>query len=157
MNFDKLVNDILEEKKDACYYKVKSRYKVWPSAYACVPENTSKALSRTGWKTLNELNINDEILTYNLKKDELEFKPILNLHKYKNVNTNIVKSGNTGFIFESTPNHKWVVKLPEAKTDRNSKYEKNNGKVLIELKELIENKETAMVADWRCRLFSEDE
>ena len=24
-------------------------------------------------------------------------------------------------------------------------------------KELIENKETAMVADWRCRLFSEDE
>jgi hypothetical protein len=23
-----------EEKKDACYYKVKSRYKVWPSAYA---------------------------------------------------------------------------------------------------------------------------
>ena len=24
----------IEEKKDACYYKVKSRYKVWPSAYA---------------------------------------------------------------------------------------------------------------------------
>jgi hypothetical protein len=27
-------NLILSEKKDACYYKVKSRYKVWPSAYA---------------------------------------------------------------------------------------------------------------------------
>jgi len=26
--------DQLNEKKDACYYKVKSRYKVWPSAYA---------------------------------------------------------------------------------------------------------------------------
>jgi hypothetical protein len=25
---------ILGEKQDACYYKVKSRYKVWPSAYA---------------------------------------------------------------------------------------------------------------------------
>jgi hypothetical protein len=24
----------LVEKKDACYHKVKSRYKVWPSAYA---------------------------------------------------------------------------------------------------------------------------
>ena len=24
----------LAEKKDACYYKVNSRYKVWPSAYA---------------------------------------------------------------------------------------------------------------------------
>jgi hypothetical protein len=30
-----LVSEILmNEKKDACYYKVKSRYKVWPSAYA---------------------------------------------------------------------------------------------------------------------------
>jgi hypothetical protein len=30
-----LVSEMLmNEKKDACYYKVKSRYKVWPSAYA---------------------------------------------------------------------------------------------------------------------------
>jgi hypothetical protein len=27
-------NEILAEKQDACYSKVKSRYKVWPSAYA---------------------------------------------------------------------------------------------------------------------------
>jgi ssDNA-binding Zn-finger/Zn-ribbon topoisomerase 1 len=26
--------ELMNEKKDACYYKVKSRYKVWPSAYA---------------------------------------------------------------------------------------------------------------------------
>ena len=26
--------DLLAEKQDACYHKVKSRYKVWPSAYA---------------------------------------------------------------------------------------------------------------------------
>jgi hypothetical protein len=26
--------EALAEKKDACYHKVKSRYKVWPSAYA---------------------------------------------------------------------------------------------------------------------------
>lgn len=26
--------DQINEKKDACYYKVKSRYKIWPSAYA---------------------------------------------------------------------------------------------------------------------------
>lgn len=34
MNFDELVDKILEENKDACYKKVKARYKVWPSAYA---------------------------------------------------------------------------------------------------------------------------
>ena len=27
-------DSMINEKKDACYYKVKSRYKVWPSAYA---------------------------------------------------------------------------------------------------------------------------
>jgi hypothetical protein len=26
--------DQINEKQDACYHKVKSRYKVWPSAYA---------------------------------------------------------------------------------------------------------------------------
>ena len=30
----KLMQKNLMEKKDACYYKVKARYKVWPSAYA---------------------------------------------------------------------------------------------------------------------------
>ena len=25
---------VVKSRKDACYYKVKSRYKVWPSAYA---------------------------------------------------------------------------------------------------------------------------
>jgi hypothetical protein len=29
-----VAESMLSEKKDACYYKVKSRYKVWPSAYA---------------------------------------------------------------------------------------------------------------------------
>ena len=26
--------EFISEKQDACYHKVKSRYKVWPSAYA---------------------------------------------------------------------------------------------------------------------------
>jgi len=37
-NFEKIVkfstSKLDETKKDACYHKVKSRYKVWPSAYA---------------------------------------------------------------------------------------------------------------------------
>jgi hypothetical protein len=30
----KLADELDEGKKDACYYKVKNRVKVWPSAYA---------------------------------------------------------------------------------------------------------------------------
>jgi len=36
-NFDKKIQEleqVLTEKKDRCYYAVKARYKVWPSAYA---------------------------------------------------------------------------------------------------------------------------
>jgi hypothetical protein len=38
-------------KKDACYHKVKSRYKVWPSAYASgalskVPQSRGKKLGK---------------------------------------------------------------------------------------------------------------
>ena len=69
-----------EGKKDACYHKVKARYRIWPSAYACVPVKTSKALTREGWKSHDQLNVGDEILTYSLEKDRLEFKPIQNIY-----------------------------------------------------------------------------
>ena len=147
------VYEVLEEgkkkkkkkKKDACYYKVKSRYDVWPSAYACVPESTSKALTRDGWMDVNQLNIGDEIMTYNIEKDELEFKPILNLHRYKDVKTNIVRSGNTGFVFEATDNHKWVVKLPEIKGKRLQKYKRINDKALIETSDLLTSKNNKLL------------
>lgn len=102
--------EINEGKKDACYHKVKSRYRVWPSAYACVPTKTSKALTKEGWKYHNELNVGDEILTYSLEKDMLEFQPIKNLFFYEDADTYVVQNGNTGWLFECTPNHKWVVK-----------------------------------------------
>lgn len=111
----------LNEEKDACYHKVKSRYSVWPSAYACVPVETSKALTREGWKTHEQLQIGEEILTFNLEKDSLEFKPILNLFNYKDAETYVIKNGNTGWKFECTPNHKWVVKYPKCKGNRGRK------------------------------------
>lgn len=140
-DFDEVIEEGEKKKKrDACYHKVRARYDVWPSAYACVPENTSKALTRNGWKSVDELNVGEEIMTYNIENDELEFKPILNLHRYKDVKTNIVKSGNNGFVFEATDNHKWVVKLPETKGKRLEKYNRINDKALIETTDLLENK-----------------
>lgn len=122
--------------KDACYYKVKARYKVWPSAYACVPEEGTKALTRNGWKTVNELALGEEIMTYNLQKDELEFKPILNLHRYKNANTVVVRNGNTRFVFESTTNHNWVA--ANINTNIPNNIETNQSKYLIDTQSLID-------------------
>ena len=46
----------IEEKKDACYHKVKSRYKVWPSAYASGALVKCRKVGAKNWgnKTKNE-------------------------------------------------------------------------------------------------------
>jgi hypothetical protein len=50
---------MINEKKDACYYKVKSRYKVWPSAYAsgALVKCRNKGASNWGNSTKNEGSI----------------------------------------------------------------------------------------------------
>lgn len=111
----------IREEKDACYHKVKSRYRVFPSAYACVPVKTSKALTKEGWCNYQDLKIGDEILTFSLEKEQLEFKPILNLYYYDNAETCVVKNGNTAWKFECTPNHKWVIKHPKCEGTRGRK------------------------------------
>jgi len=48
--------ELMNEKKDACYYKVKSRYKVWPSAYAsgALVKCRKKGAANWGNSTKNE-------------------------------------------------------------------------------------------------------
>jgi len=41
--------DILNEKKDACYHKVKSRYDVWPSAYASGALSKCRKVGASNW------------------------------------------------------------------------------------------------------------
>ncbi len=38
-----------KSKKDACYYKVKSRYKVWPSAYASGALSKCRKVGAANW------------------------------------------------------------------------------------------------------------
>ena len=55
MTFDKLVTQLLEEatkkkaKRDACYQKVKRRYKVWPSAYASGALSRCRKVGAANW------------------------------------------------------------------------------------------------------------
>jgi hypothetical protein len=142
--FDTLYNMLLEEyspkkkkkkvskTRASCQAKAKAKYDVWPSAYACVPESSSKALTRDGWKSVNELSINDDILTFNIEKDELEFQPIENIHRYKDAETKIVRSGNTGFIFESTGNHNWVVRSAKKRTSKKNSHLKDYQTIKLE-------------------------
>jgi hypothetical protein len=49
MKFDELVEKILEEKKDACYHKVKARYRVFPSAYSSGALVTCRKKGAKNW------------------------------------------------------------------------------------------------------------
>lgn len=133
----------LREVKDACYHKVKSRYKVWPSAYACVPIETSKALTKEGWKSYSQLSVGEEILTLNLNSKELEYKPIKNLYSYENSSTLIIKNKKSNFNFECTSNHKWVV-------------QKNEKMILVETNELKSYIEEKLIVNYKNSYTEED-
>jgi GNAT superfamily N-acetyltransferase len=49
--------ELINEKKDACYYKVKSRYKVWPSAYASGALVQCRKKGASNWGTKSESSI----------------------------------------------------------------------------------------------------
>lgn len=48
--------EMINEKKDACYYKVKSRYKVWPSAYASGALVKCRKKGASNWGTGGKSN-----------------------------------------------------------------------------------------------------
>ena len=49
-----------EGKKDACYHKVKSRYKVWPSAYASGALVKCRKVGAKNWGNSKKENLNRE-------------------------------------------------------------------------------------------------
>ncbi len=89
--------------------RAKAQAKKKFDVYPCVPLS-SKALTKDGWKTYNELSIGDVICTYNISEDCLEWKPIQYLHFYNDAETINVYTPQTNFNFVCTPNHKWVLK-----------------------------------------------
>jgi hypothetical protein len=88
--------------------KWKSKAKAKFDVYPCVPLE-SQAITKDGLKTYDELEVGENILTYNIDKDSLEWKPILHLHFYEQAPLKKIYK-KTGFSIRATENHKWVVK-----------------------------------------------
>lgn len=88
--------------------------------YACVPMDTL-ALSVDGWKTYDDLQVGELILTYNQKTNVKEWKPVLEKVKYENAEI-IEMSHNHGFKVRSTPNHRWFVNQRRERGHRQGRY-----------------------------------
>lgn len=67
---------VAEGKKDACYHKVKSRYKVWPSAYAsgALVQCRKKGVKNWGKKKANEGEYDEDDENFNIG-DQVKLKP----------------------------------------------------------------------------------
>lgn len=101
--------------------QAKSQAKAKFDVYPCVPLD-SLAISKNGPISHDELDIGDEILTYNMNQDILEWKPIIDKHYYEDAP--LLEIGKpTGFSIRCTPNHKWVIS-------------KDSGNELVETKDL---------------------
>jgi len=119
----------------ALWARAKSAARSKFDVYPCVPLD-SKALTKNGWKSYEELNKGELILTYNIEKDELEWKPIINLNFFENAEMMRMFKP-TGFSIKCTPNHKWVVR-------RGNDYSTTE---LIETKDLPKRSRIVMCAE----------
>lgn len=91
------------------YAKVKAEAKRKFDVYPCVPVENSFALTRKGWRKFGELQVGDEIVSYNRETDCLEWDEIQELHHYSDAPVMRIKKANTRFDFLCTPDHKWVI------------------------------------------------
>lgn len=84
----------------------------------CVPLDT-EALTRTGWKTQDQLNIGDEILGFNTETGKCEWTTIDGFNQGRG---EVVTYKNDQFKVRCTRNHKWVIDLEHrAGPNKNSK------------------------------------
>lgn len=73
--------------------------------YGCLPVDTTTTLSRKGWVTYDELEVGEEVMTYNQEKDIYEWSPIEKLWYYKDAE--LTTMSNKWMSLESTADHRW--------------------------------------------------
>lgn len=79
----------------------------------CVPKDISKALTRTGWKSRDQLSIGEEILAYDPVSKTKKWTPILSFADYSDAK--VLTLENKQFKFECTEDHRWFVRQRKEK------------------------------------------
>lgn len=74
----------------------------------CVDDETT-LLSTKGWKRWDELEVGENIFTYNKDTSLLEINPIQKLNIFHNVNSELHEFTSRSFSALTTPNHRWCV------------------------------------------------
>lgn len=75
--------------------------------YECVPKEGSRMLTRNGWKAWNELNIGEEVLTYNADRKVKEWGNLLDIVENQ---SEVFELRNRQFSIRATGGHRWFVR-----------------------------------------------
>lgn len=97
--------------------------------FYCVPETTT-ALTRQGWKHYKDITLKDELLTYNVEKDCLEWQVPEEIASF-DYSDILSTLNNTRHKIVFTPEHRWVVKNYKKKTLIKKAVKINSGDKLI--------------------------
>jgi len=74
----------------------------------CVPVDGTTVLTKSGWKTYEELKVGELVLTYNQEKNVKEWKPIL--HIVESYEDDVWEmSHNQSYKVQATADHRWYV------------------------------------------------
>ena len=76
--------------------------------FYCVPDH-SEILTRDGWKHRKYLRLDEEVMTYNVERDCLEWQPCLDVATFPHDQELTVITSKRGVRLESTDNHRWAV------------------------------------------------
>lgn len=97
-------------------FELETRDQAKTVIYACVPMDTT-TLTRTGWKTYDQIEVGEEVLTYNSKTGMKEWKPVLEKVFYEDAPVTEIRH-NHSFSIRSTPNHRWFTRRRSASAKR---------------------------------------
>ena len=70
----------------------------------CVPMD-SEILTRSGWKTHDQLEVGEDVMTYNSDLGIMEWQPALEKVKFEGVE--VTEFGHSHWRVRATPNHRW--------------------------------------------------
>jgi hypothetical protein len=76
--------------------------------FYCVPDDT-EILTTHGWKLRKDLSIGEPVLTYNIKSNESEWQPVLDIASFEYDDSLMTLSNKRGVKFKFTEDHRFPV------------------------------------------------
>jgi hypothetical protein len=101
-----------EHENQVARYFLMGGYDLWVTVYenkACVPEFT-RCLTKRGWTYHDDLRVTDSVLTYNVRRDEMEWEPYQGKVVYERDEHPLWRVGNKHQEFMCTKEHTWPVR-----------------------------------------------